>query len=90
MLAGAFNQTQDFQEAIAEFSQLYPVEILQELLNGTLSNPSFNLSSLLPAGLAYTDPKFFHDQASNISSSTQVHPHHACIRRDCLGCQYAK
>ncbi len=74
MLAGVFNQTQDFQEAMAEFSQLYPVEILQEMLNGSLSNPSFNISSLLPAGLAYTDPQFFHNQASNISSTTQVHP----------------
>ncbi|CAL5221153.1 g3292 [Coccomyxa viridis] len=68
---GVFNQTQDFQEAMAEFSQLYPVEILQEMLNGSLSNPSFNISSLLPAGLAYTDPQFFHNQASNISSTTQ-------------------
>ena len=72
MHAGVFNQTQDFQELMAEFSQLYPVEILQELLNGTLTNPSFNISSLLPSGLAFTDPQFFHDQASNISSTTQV------------------
>ena len=74
MLAGVFNKTQDFQEAMAEFSQLYPVKILQELLNGTLSNPGFNISSLLPAGLAYTDPHFFHSEASNITSTTQVCP----------------
>ena len=74
MFVGVFNHTQDFQEAMAEFSQLYPVEILQEMLNGSLSNPSLNISSLLPSGLAYTDPQFFHDQASNITSTTQARP----------------
>ena len=72
MHAGVFNQTQDFQELMGEFSQLYPVEVLQEMLNGSLSNPDFNISALLPSGLAYTDPQFFHNQASNISSTTQV------------------
>lgn len=67
-----FNQSQDFIELVNEFSQLYPVEVLQEVLNGSLSNPNFNITSLLPSGVSYTDPKFFHDQASNISSSLQV------------------
>ena len=86
MRAGAFNQTQDFQELVAEFSQLYPVVILQELLNGTLTNPSFNISSLLPSGLAFTDPQFFHDQAANISSTTQV-CHHQRGRGEEVSCR---
>ena len=77
MHAGAFNQTQDAQELMAEFSQLYPVEILQAVLNGSLNNPSFSVLSLLPSGLAYTDPKFFHDQAANVTSTLQ-----ACFRSE--------
>ena len=72
MHVGAFNQSQDSQELLAEFSQLYPVEILQAVLNGSLNNPSFNISSLLPSGLAYTDPEFFHNQAANVTSTLQV------------------
>ena len=41
---------------MAEFSQLYPVEILETFLNGSLHNPAFNISSLLPSGIAYKDP----------------------------------
>ena len=57
---------------MAEFSQLYPVEILETFLNGSLHNPDFNISSLLPSGIAYKDPKFFDDSGSNITSSLQV------------------
>lgn len=57
---------------MAEFSQLYPVEILETFLNGSLHNPAFNISSLLPSGIAYKDPKFFDDSGSNITSSLQV------------------
>ena len=71
--AGIFNHTQDYEELVAEFSQLYPVEILETFLNGSLHNPGFNISALLPSGIAYKDPKFFDDTGSNITSSLQVH-----------------
>ena len=70
--AGIFNRTQDYEELVTEFSQLYPVEVLETFLNGSLHKPDFNISSLLPSGIAYKDPKFFDDSGSNITSSLQV------------------
>ena len=72
MHAGAFNLTQDWEELAQEFSMLYPVETLQAVLNGSLNNPSFDVSSLLPSGVSFQDPKFFDDQAVNVSSTLQV------------------
>ena len=70
--AGAFNLTQDWEELAQEYSQLYPVEILQAVLNGSLNDPSFDVTSLLPSGVSFQDPMFFDDQASNVSSTLQV------------------
>ena len=72
---------------MTEFSQLYPIEILETFLNGSLHNPDFNISSLLPSGIAYKDPKFFDDSGSNITSSLQVSYHAIwglCIGWHCL------
>ena len=72
MRAGAFNLTQDWEELQDEFQQLYPVAVLQAALNGSLHDPGFNLSSLLPSGVSFQDPMFFNDQGSNVSSQTQA------------------
>lgn len=71
--AGVFNLTGDLQALADEYTQLYPVEVLQQVLSRSLSNPDFDVSSLLPSGVSFMDPQFFHDQAVNVSSSLQVH-----------------
>ena len=70
--AGAFNLTQDWEELAQEFTQLYPVEITQAVLNGSLNDPNFDVSSLLPSGVSFKDPLFFDDEAFNVSSTLQV------------------
>lgn len=89
--AGAFNATQDWEELAEEYSQLYPVEVTQALLNGSFHDPDFDVSSLLPSGVSFTDPEFFNDMGSNVSSTLQVRGclmmrslHHAC----CTPCAY--
>jgi len=72
MHAGAFNLTQDWEELAQEFSMLYPVETLQTVFNGSLNDPNFDVSTLLPSGVSFQDPKFFDDQAVNVSSTLQV------------------
>ncbi|CAL5229145.1 g12419 [Coccomyxa viridis] len=69
---GAFNQTQDWEELAQEFTQLYPVEIMQSILNGSLNDPDFDVSSLLPSGVSFQDPMFFDDQGFNVSSTLQL------------------
>lgn len=51
---------------------LYPVETLQTVFNGSLNDPNFDVSTLLPSGVSFQDPKFFDDQAVNVSSTLQV------------------
>lgn len=70
--AGAFNLTQDWEELAQEFTQLYPVEITQSIVNGSLNDPNFDVSSLLPSGVSFQDPMFFDDQGFNVSSTLQV------------------
>ena len=70
--AGAYNATQDWEELAEEYSQLYPVEVTQALLNGSFHDPDFDVSSLLPSGVSFTDPEFFNDMGSNVSSTLQV------------------
>ncbi len=72
MHAGLLNATQDWQELVEEFSQLYPAQILEAAFNGSLKDPDFDVSSLLPSGVSFQDPEFFDDQGFNVSSTTQV------------------
>ena len=78
--AGAFNLTQDWEELQDEFQQLYPVAVLQAALNGSLHDPSFNLSALLPSGVSFQDPLFFDDQGFNVSSQTQARIEFAMVQ----------
>jgi hypothetical protein len=78
--AGVFNKTQDWEELLTEFSHLYPVEVLKTLLDGSLKDPDFDVTSLLPSGVAFSDPEFFNDAASNVSSAVTVL--HASLQRN--------
>jgi hypothetical protein len=70
--AGAFNASQDCEELLSEASQLYPVEVLKALLDSSLKDPDFDFTSLLPSGVAFTDPQFYSNTAVNVSSTLQV------------------
>ena len=59
-------------ELLEEFSDLYPIEVLKAVFNGSLHDPNFDATSLLPTGVSFTDPQFFSDSASNVSSSSRV------------------
>ena len=92
MRAGAFNLSQDWEELQDEFQQLYPIAVLQAALNGSLHDPSFNLSALLPSGVSFQDPLFFDDQGSNVSSQAQAridcgHYNHQQLRCQCAAQQ---
>ena len=72
VFAGLFNQTQDAIEILEEVYHLYPIEVLKVVVNGSLHDPEFDATSLLPTGVSFTDPRFFSDSASNVSSSSRV------------------
>ncbi len=72
IFAGLFNETKDAMELLEEFSQLYPIEMLKVVFNGSLHDPKFDATSLLPTGVTFTDPQFFSNVASNVTSSSRV------------------